>query len=59
MKLKVLREFIDKHTHEKYVVGWVKDFEQSRAEELLADRRNLVEKYIEKKPAGRAKKPKK
>lgn len=45
MKLKIEKTFTDKHTGEKYKVGDVKDFEKKRAEELLADSRNLVSKF--------------
>ena len=59
MKLTVKKEFIDKNTAEAHSVGAVIEFEDARAEELLADPRKLVEKYIEKKPAGKGKKPRK
>lgn len=43
MKLTILREFRDKNTGELYKKGAVKEFEEARAEELLADPRKLVE----------------
>lgn len=49
MKLAILRQFQDKHTAEIYKVGDVKEFEDARAEELLADPRELVKKHVEKK----------
>lgn len=59
MKLTILRQFQDKNTAEIYKVGDVKEFEDARAEELLADPRGLVDKYIEKKTTSRSKKAKK
>ncbi len=59
MKLTILRQFQDKHTAEVYKAGDVKEFEDARAEELLADPRELVDKYIEKKTTSRSKKAKK
>lgn len=49
MKLAILRQFQDKHTAEVYKTGDVKEFEDARAEELLADPRKLVKKHVEKK----------
>lgn len=63
MQLKIKKVFKDKFTNVLYKVGDVVEFEQARAEELLADNRNLVEaveeEKAEKKPAGKAKKSKK
>lgn len=62
MQLKIKKAFKDKFTSALYKVGDVVEFEQARAEELLADNRNLVEaveEEKEKKPAGKAKKSKK
>lgn len=63
MQLKIKKVFKDKFTNALYKVGDVVEFEQARAEELLADNRNLVEaveeEKAEKKPAGKAKKSKK
>lgn len=59
MKLTILRQFQDKNTAEVYKGGDVKEFEDARAEELLADPRGLVDKYIEKKTTSRSKKAKK
>lgn len=59
MKLTILRQFQDKTTAEVYKSGDVKEFEDARAEELLADPRGLVDKYIEKKTTSRSKKAKK
>jgi hypothetical protein len=59
MKLTILRQFQDKNTAEVYKAGDVKEFEDARAEELLADPRGLVDKYIEKKTTSRSKKAKK
>ena len=60
MKLRIEKEFRDKFTGEKYNAGDAVEFEDSRAEELLADQRNLVseikEKTTPKKPARKAKK---
>lgn len=44
MKLKISKKFIDKITGETYLPGDIKEFEDARAEELLADQRNLVSK---------------
>lgn len=49
MKLKINLAFTDKHTGEQYKVGDVKNFEEKRAKELLADSRNLVSKVDEPK----------
>lgn len=56
MKLAILRQFQDKHTAEIYKVGDVKEFEDARAEELLADPRKLVKKHVEKKTSKKTKK---
>lgn len=50
MKLRIEIPFTDKHTGEKYKVGDVKEFALNRANELLADKRNLVS-AIEEAPA--------
>ena len=59
MKLTIKKEFRDKNTAELYKAGAVKEFADARAEELLADPRELVEKVAEKKPAGKKKTAKK
>lgn len=58
MKLKIEKEFTDKFTGETYKVDDVKEFEEARAKELLADSRNLVtqvkdEKKEAKKPTSK------
>lgn len=47
MKVKIEKEFIDKHTNELYKVGDTKEFKDARAKELLADKRNLVSEVKE------------
>lgn len=54
MKLTILKQFRDKNTADRYNVGEIKEFEDARAEELLADPRKLVEKYVEKKTTKKA-----
>ncbi len=54
MKLKIEIAFKDKFTGEKYEKDSIVEFEDSRAEELLADKRNLVTKV--KEIASRSKK---
>lgn len=49
MKLKIVKEFKDKYTGEKYTPGDVKEFEDERAKEILSDSRKLVVKIQEKK----------
>ena len=58
MKLTILRQFQDKNTAEVYQAGDVKEFEDARAEELLADPRKLVEKHVEKKTTKKTTKKK-
>lgn len=41
-KLNIEMAFTDKITDEKYKVGDVKEFDEARAKELLADKRHLV-----------------
>lgn len=48
MKLKIEKEFNDKYTGETYVKGDVVEFEDSRAEEILADDRELASEFKEK-----------
>lgn len=50
MKLKINIEFKDKYNGKKYAEGEVVDFEDERAKELLADKRNLVSKVKEEAP---------
>lgn len=49
MELKIKKVFRDKNTAVLYNINDVIDFEPARAEELLADRRQLVEKVEEDK----------
>lgn len=49
MKLKIAKEFKDKHTGEKYTPGDIKEFENERAKEILSDPRKLVIKIQDKK----------
>ena len=58
MKLKIEKEFKDKFTGEKYLVGSEVDFKDARAKELLDDPRGLVTK-IKDEPKEPAKKSKK
>ena len=44
VKLKVLIAFTDKYTNDKYKVNDVITVDKTRAEELLKDKRKLVEK---------------
>lgn len=46
-KLKIERKFTDKYTGKAYKVGAKVDFEDDRAEELLADSRGLVSEVAE------------
>lgn len=50
MKLKINIEFKDKYNGRKYAEGEAVDFEDERAKELLADKRNLVSKVKEEAP---------
>lgn len=60
MKLKINIKFTDKYTGDKYKDGSIVEFDDKRAEELLADKRNLVSKVEEeKKPARKRKKSEK
>lgn len=54
MKVKINKDFKDKYTGERYTAGDVKEFDDDRAAELLADPRALVS---EVKEAKKAKKP--
>lgn len=54
MKIKINKDFKDKYTGERYTAGNVKEFDDNRAAELLADPRTLVS---EVKEAKKAKKP--
>ena len=58
MKLKINIKFTDKITGEKYKDGSIVEFEDERAKELLADKRNLVSEIEEesKKPGRKRKK---
>lgn len=53
MKLKIEIAFKDKYTGEKYEKDSIVEFEDSRAEELLADKRNLVVKVKEAAPKSK------
>lgn len=53
MKLKIEIAFKDKFTGEKYEKDSIVEFEDSRAEELLADKRNLVAKVKETAPKSK------
>ena len=53
MKLKIEIAFKDKFTGEKYEKDSIVEFEDSRAEELLADKRNLVTKVKETAPKSK------
>lgn len=56
MKLVILKNFKDKNTAERYEAGTTKEFEDARAEELLADPRELVKQAEpEEKPATKKK----
>ncbi len=48
MEVKVKKVFRDKNTGELYEVGQILSLEEARAEELLADKRKLVEKVVKK-----------
>ena len=66
MKLRIEKEFTDKYTSEKYIVGDEVEFKDERAKELLSDFRELVTSVKEqpkeevdettKKPAKKSKK---
>lgn len=53
MKLKIEIAFKDKFTGEKYEKDSIVEFEDSRAEELLKDKRNLVVKVKETAPKSK------
>lgn len=53
MELKIEIAFKDKFTGEKYEKDSIVEFEDSRAEELLADKRNLVVKVKETAPKSK------
>jgi hypothetical protein len=53
MKLKIEIAFKDKFTGEKYEKDSIVEFEDSRAEELLADKRKLVTKVKETAPKSK------
>lgn len=57
MELKILIAFTDKHTGESYQKDTTKTFSKERAEELLADKRGLVEK-VETSEAAPEEEPK-
>lgn len=50
MRLKILKKFRDKYTGEVYKINDVIEFDEARANEILADQRKLAEKVVEKKP---------
>lgn len=50
MELKINIEFRDKFTGELYKKDSIVEFEEDRAKELLADKRNLVEKVKKAAP---------
>lgn len=50
MELKINIEFRDKFNGELYKKDSIVEFEEDRAKELLADKRNLVEKVKEAAP---------
>lgn len=53
MKLKIEIAFKDKFTGEKYEKDSIVEFEDSRAEELLSDKRNLVTRVKETAPKSK------
>lgn len=53
MKLKIEIAFKDKFTGEKYEKDSIVEFEDLRAEELLADKRKLVTKVKETAPKSK------
>ena len=53
MKLKIEIAFRDKNTGDFYEKDSIVEFEDSRAEELLADKRNLVAKVKETAPKSK------
>ena len=53
MKLKIEIAFKDKFTGEKYEKDSIVEFEDSRAEELLEDKRKLVTKVKETAPKSK------
>ena len=53
MKLKIEIAFKDKFNGEKYEKDSIVEFEDSRAEELLADKRNLVTRVKETAPKSK------
>lgn len=53
MKLKIEIAFKDKFTGEKYEKDSIVEFEDLRAEELLADKRNLVTRVKETAPKSK------
>lgn len=53
MKLKIEIAFKDKFTGEKYEKDSIVEFEDSRAEELLTDKRKLVTKVKETAPKSK------
>ena len=59
MKLRIEKEFRDKYSGKKYVVGNEVEFVDDRAKELLSDSRNLVSKVAEEKSKRSIKKSKK
>lgn len=51
MKLKVEKRFRDKLTGALHIVDDIIEVSDKRGEELLADERNFVTKFVEDKPA--------
>lgn len=58
MKLEIKKQFRDKETKELYIVGDVREFDEARAEELIAHPAGLVKVVQEEKPAEKPKKKK-
>ncbi len=58
MKLEILKQFRDRETKELYMVGDVREFDEARAEELIAHPTGLVKVVQEEKPAEKPKKKK-
>lgn len=49
MKLKVIKTFEDKYTHETYQIGRIIDVSDDRGKEILAHTEKLVERQKEAK----------
>ena len=58
MKLEILKQFRDRETKELYKVGAVIEFDEARAEELIAHPAGLVKVVQEEKTAEKPKKKK-